>query len=256
MKQNRIRNYTALAIVTGSLGSGVTGGVAQAQVAPAAAPKPPGWETSAAAGLTLTSGNSDTVLATLSLDTKRKWETDEAFAGISGGYGKSDDIKNTEFVRGYGQYNRLFSDRFYGGLRLDANYDAIATLDYRFTLSPLLGYYLIKEAKTTLAVEAGPSLVLEKYKGQSSDTYLGARFGERFEHKLTDTTRIWQSLEYLPRVDRWAEKYTLTAEVGIETAITKQWNLRVMAQDIYDSEPAVGKKSNDLRLIAGTSYKF
>lgn len=256
MKPKQIRKLAALAVVTSSLSAGMTGGVAHAQAAAAAAPKPPGWETSAAAGLTLTSGNSDTVLATLSLDTKRKWETDEAFAGIAGGYGKSDDIKNTEFVRGFAQYNRLFSDRFYGGLRLDANYDAIATLDYRLMLSPLLGYYLIKEAKTSLAVEAGPSLVLEKYKGQSSDTYLGARFGERFEHKLTDTTRIWQSLEYVPRVDRWAEKYTLTAEVGIETAITKQWNLRVMAQDVYDSEPAAGKKSNDLRLIAGTSYKF
>ena len=63
-------------------------------------PKPPGWETSAAAGVTLTRGNSDTLLATLSLDTKRKWERDEAFAGVSGGYGENDDTKNTEFVKG------------------------------------------------------------------------------------------------------------------------------------------------------------
>jgi putative salt-induced outer membrane protein YdiY len=124
------------------------------------------------------------------------------------------------------------------------------------TFSPLAGYYLIKETKTSLAVEAGPSLVLEKYKGQSSESYFAARFAERFEHKLSDTTRIWQSLEYLPRVDRWAEKYIITAEVGIETAITKKWSLRVVGQDIYDSEPAAGRKNNDLRLIAGTAYKF
>jgi putative salt-induced outer membrane protein YdiY len=124
------------------------------------------------------------------------------------------------------------------------------------TLSPLLGYYLIKEKKTSLSVEAGPSLVLEKYQGEGSDTYLGARFAERFEHQLTDTTKIWQSVEYVPRVDRWVEKYIITAEVGIDTAITKKWSLRVVGQDIYDSEPAGNNKNNDLRLIAGTAYKF
>ena len=35
------------------------------------------WVTTAAAGLTLTRGNSENFLATLSLDTKRKWERDE-----------------------------------------------------------------------------------------------------------------------------------------------------------------------------------
>ncbi len=129
-------------------------------------------------------------------------------------------------------------------------------MDYRFTLSPLVGYYFIKNAKTSLSAEVGPSLVLEKYKGQGSDTYLGARFGEKFEHKLTASTKIWQSLEYVPKVERWAEKYVITAEVGIDTAITKKWSLRVVGQDIYDSEPAGNNKNNDLRLIAGTAYKF
>ena len=254
MNLNRPNRYTALALVTGALSAGLSGSVAHAQ--PAAATKEPGWETSAAAGLTLTKGNSDTLLTTLSLDTKRKWEKDEAFAGIAGGYGKNSGTKNTEFLKGFAQYNRLFDERLYGGLRLDGSYDGIANLDYRLTLSPLLGYYLIKEAKTSLTVEAGPSLVLEKYKAQSSDTYLGARFGEKFEHKLTDTTKIWQSLEYVPQVDRWSEKFVITAEIGIEAAITKKWSLRVVGQDIRDSQPAGTNKKNDLRLIAGTAYKF
>jgi len=256
VNSKRIQHYAALAVVTCALGPGLSGSIAHAQEAAVAAPKPPGWESSAAAGLALTRGNSDTLLATLSLDTKRKWEKNEVFGGISGGYGENDGSKNAEFIKGFGQYNRLFTERLYAGFRLDVNYDGIANLDYRVTLSPTVGYYLIKETKTSLAVEAGPSLVLEKDKSQSSEAYLGARFAERFEHKLTDTTKIWQSLEYVPRVDRWAQKYIITAEVGIDTAITKRWSLRVVGQDIYDSEPAAGRKKNDLRLIAGTAYKF
>jgi putative salt-induced outer membrane protein YdiY len=256
MNSNRTRHYTALSLIIGALGAGLGGNVAYAQNAAPVAPKPPGWETSAAAGVTLTRGNSDTLLATLSLETKRKWEKDEAFAGIGGGYGKTEDIKNTEFIRGYAQYNHLFTERLYGGLRLDATYDGIASLDYRVNFTPLIGYYLIKDARTSLSVEAGPSLVIEQYRGQGSDTYFGARFAERFDHKLTDSTKIWQSFEYVPRVDRWTEKYILTGEIGIDTAITKQWSLRVVGQDIYDSEPAAGHKQNDFRLIAGTAYKF
>jgi hypothetical protein len=228
-------------------------GLAPAQTPP---PADKGWETTAAAGLTLTRGNSKTLLGTLSLDTMRKWPKDELAFGISGGYGENNDLKNTEFVQAFGQYNRLFSDRFYGGVRLDATYDGIALLDYRARISPLAGYYLIKEANTTLTLEAGPSAVFEKYKGHSEDTYLGVRFGERFQHKLSATTKIWESVDYVPRVDKWTEKYVVTGEAGIDTSITKSWSLRVVFQDIYDASPAAGRKNNDMRLIAGTAYKF
>ena len=79
---------------------------------------------------------------------------------------------------------------------------------------------------------------------------------ERFEYKLTDTTRLWETFEYLPKVDDWANNYLLNFEAGIETSINKHWSLRVVFQDQYASEPASGRKHNDLRLLAGTAYKF
>ena len=221
-----------------------------------------GWETTAAAGLTLTSGTKDTMLVTVGLNTSRKWEKDEFGFGITGGYGEDDNnptktkTANTEFVSAFAQYNHLFTERFYGGVRLDGLYDGIANLDYRFTLSPLAGYYLIKTTNTTLAVEVGPAAVTEKYSGQDSDTYLGVRFAERYEHKLTDTTKIWETVSYVPDVEHWVEKYVITAEAGIDTAITKKWSLRVVLQDVYTSEPGPGSEYNELRLIAGTAYKF
>jgi putative salt-induced outer membrane protein YdiY len=219
-----------------------------------------GWDSTAAAALTLTRGNSDTFLATLSLDTKRKWTQNEVAFGISGGYGDSEvsgvDTKNTDFVQGYGQYNRLFSDRFYAGLRLDGQYDGIAGINYRFKVSPMAGYYLIKNTNMTLAVEGGPSLILEQLKGQPCDAYWAARLAERFEYKLTATTKVWESLEYLPKVDDWAQNYLANFEAGIDTAINKHWSLRVVFQDQYANEPANGREKNDLRLIAGTAYKF
>jgi putative salt-induced outer membrane protein YdiY len=218
------------------------------------------WETTAALGFTLTSGNSDTLLLTLSLDTKRKWEKNEVAFGISGGYGENtvNDVttKTTEFLQGYGQYNRLFTDRFYGALRVDGQYDGIAGIDYRFKISPIAGYYLIKNEKMTLAAEAGPSLIFEHLAGEQPASYWSARFAERFEYKLTASTKVWESLEYLPKVDDWTQNYLLNFEAGISTAITKNWDLRVVFQDQYANEPAPDRKKNDIRLLAGTAYKF
>ncbi len=115
---------------------------------------------------------------------------------------------------------------------------------------------LVKATNTTVTVEAGPAFVEEKYYHQPPDGYWGFRAGERFEHKLTDTTRIWQSLGYVPQVDRWTDKYIITGEAGIDTAINNHWSLRVVFQDIYDSRPASGRQHNDSRLIAGTAYRY
>ncbi len=234
------------------------------KAADAPAPTPPEppkkWDTSAAAGLTLTRGNSETLLVTLGLDTKRKWEKDEAAFGISGGYGESKvngvNTKNTEFLQGYGQYNYLFTPRFYGALRVDGQDDQIAGIEYRFKVSPIAGYYPIKETNMTLGVEGGPSLIMEHLKGQPCENYWAARLAERFDCQLTASTKVWQTVEYLPKVDDWSQNYLVNFEAGIDTSITKHWSLRVVFQDQYASEPAPGREKNDIRLIAGTAYKF
>ena len=238
-------------------GTGLASGQDQ-KVAVTNAPPPPRnpWETTAAAGFTLTRGNSQTMLGTLSLDSRRKWDCNEVSIGIGAGYGKDHEVENTEFVTAFGQYNRLFTDRFYAGFRVSHNYDGIADLSYRVTVGPLAGYYLVKATNTTLTVEAGPSVVFEKFQNQSENTYLGLRLAERFEQKLSATTKFWQSLSYVPEVDKWSEKYIVTGEAGVDAAITKKWSLRVVFQNIYDSQPANGREHNDERLIAGTAYKF
>ena len=218
------------------------------------------WETSAAAGLTLTRGNSETLMGTLSLNSSRKWPRDEVLLGASGTYGENTDQDTDETettdanVQGFGQYNHMFTDRFYGGLRLAALHDKIADVKYRITFSPLLGYYVIKNPKTQLAFEAGPSFVLEK-QGDDTDEYIALRLAERFEHKFSARAKMWQSVEYLPQIDRWGN-YLINFEIGAEASLTEKLALRGVLQDTYDGEPAPGRKNNDVKLITSLVYKF
>lgn len=251
----------AAALLAASLGVG-TGAAADAPATNA--PPKKKWETVASAGAALTSGNSKTFLATIGVNANRKWSHDELLLGTSAGYGETttgtrapnDNRTDTtqEYVKGFSQYNHLFSPRLYGGFRLEGLYDKIAAVDYRFTISPLSGYYIIKEPATSFAVEAGPSIVAEKVGGEEH-TYWGGRIGERFEHKFKTGAKIWETAEWITQLDD-VNNWIANAEAGLSALIAKSLEVRLVVQDTYDNRPAPGRLKNDFKLIAGLGYRF
>jgi len=219
-----------------------------------AADAPPKWESSAALGLTLTRGNSDTLLFTANIATAKKLPKHETSLGADAAYGENQNVKNNELFRAFFQYNYLFTERVYGYARADGLHDAIADVEYRLTVGPGAGYYFIKNATTRLSAEAGPGLVMEK-QGGNDRSYFTVRVAENFEHKLNDKARIWQSVEIFPQVDD-LDNYIVRAEAGIETSITKRVGLRVYVVDTYDNVPAAGRKKNDIKLVSALAWKF
>ena len=223
--------------------------------APAPTNAPPKWTGSASLGFILTSGNSDTLLFSSKVLASRKWDKrNELDLGADATYGEQEDEKNNELIHGFAQYNRLFTERWFGYIRLDALHDDIADVDYRITFGPGVGYYFIKNERTLLRGETGPAVVFEKQGGED-DTYLTWRLAERFEHKLTQTTKIWQSFEILPEVGEW-DNYIVNAEAGIDVAINNKWSLKAYVQDTYDHEPAEGRLKNDVKVVTALGYTF
>lgn len=227
---------------------------AGAAAAAAAIPPKPQWETSGGVGLSVTDGNADTLLFTANVSTLRKWEGGEFAAGVDAGYGENDGTQNVGYVKGFGQYNYMLTDRWYLFARAEALNDSIADIAYRVPLSAGAGYYFVKNDRMTLSAEAGPGFVWEKI-GDDARSYATIRFGEKFTWKINDRARLWQSFEYQPKVDEWTE-YFLTGEIGVEADLTKKMALRVVLQDWYVSNPAPDRESNDLKLVAGVNYKF
>jgi putative salt-induced outer membrane protein YdiY len=214
----------------------------------------PVWESSVSMGLSLTKGNSDTLLTTAAFKTSKKTKENEYMFGMDGSYGENDSIKNNETLHGVGQYNHLFSDRFYGYFNVEGLHDGIADLQYRITLGPGVGYYFLKETNTTLAGELGPGLITQRL-GDVDTTYATLRLAEHFEHKLNNSARVWERVEFLPQVDK-LRNFLVNAEVGAEASLTKTFSLRVTLQDNFINQPAPGYKSNDVKLISGLVYKF
>jgi putative salt-induced outer membrane protein YdiY len=212
------------------------------------------WLTTAAVGLSLARGNTDNLLTTGNLLTSKKWEHNEADFGADGSYGETAGVQSAGNIHGFGQYNRLFTEHFYGLLHVDALNDAMADLEYRVTISPGLGYYFIKSTNTFLRAETGPGFVFERQAGVDHQ-YVTLRLAERFEHTLNSHVKTWQSLEWLPAVHNFAD-YVLNAEIGLDTSLTKQLSMRTFVKDTFDSTPAPGLKDNDVKLVVGIAYKL
>ena len=235
------------------LASGIA--FAQAPAVTNAPPKSPPWDISAAAGLTLTRGNSKTLLTTANIVANKKWIQNELNLGVDGAYGENYNTRNVESLHGFGQYNRLFTDRFFGYLRVEGLHDGIADIDYRLTVGPGVGYYFIKNTNTTLRAEVGPSYIYEQDHNDGHHSYMGLRLAERFEQRLSATSKLWESVEFLPQVDKFSN-YIINSEIGVEAAMTAKLSLQTYVQDFYHSEPAKGREKNDIRLVAGVKYKF
>jgi putative salt-induced outer membrane protein YdiY len=253
-KKNRTPLALRLAPVAALAGIMIQQSPAQAQTAITTNAPPPAWPTTAALGLTLTRGNSDTTTLAANINSEHKTKQYEILLGADGTYGTVSGVENAEQLHGFGQYNYLATDRFYAGVRLDGLHDGIADIRYRATLAPLAGYYFIKETNTTLAGEVGPAFVYQKLGSETSD-YATLRLGERFEHKFNAHARLWQTFEILPQVNKF-NNYYMDGEIGIETPITEHLSLRSYIDDTYYNVPAAGRLKNDLKWITAIAYKF
>jgi putative salt-induced outer membrane protein YdiY len=217
-------------------------------------PKYP-WTSTLTAGLTLTRGNSDTLLATGGIETHKKTPENEIGMGADGAYGTSGSEKNVDTVHGFAQYNHLFSEKFYAYTRVEGLHDGVADLQYRITVGPGAGYYFLKETNTTLAGELGSSFVTQRL-GNEDKNYATLRMAERFEHKFQDFgARVWENVEVLPQVDKF-NNYIINAEVGVESSLTKSLSLKTFLVDNFNNEPADGRHKNDVKLVSGVSFKF
>ena len=229
------------------------------------------WDSSISAGATLTRGNSETFLGTFTAATGKKWDQNEVALGADVAYGTTKvEEKNptpppqttshtdtsTEAMHAFGQYNRLFNERLYGLARIDGLHDGVADIDYRLTVSVGAGYYFLKTKETQLSVEAGPSYIVQRL-GGNSQSYVALRLGEKFNQALSDRARLWQTAEILPQVDDF-NNFIFNFEIGIEADLnsSKKLSLRVYLDDTYNNVPALGRKNNDIKLVAAVAYKF
>jgi len=202
------------------------------------------------AAFQMTDGNSDTRGFQLGYRGNRKADSSEWITLADFAYGESEGDKNVENAKASAQYNWLFGGRAYVHMKAEAGYDEIADVDYRVIIGPPgIGYHLLQDEETELALELSFAWLWEEVGGVSHDAPV-IRLTERFQHKVSETAKVWQSLEVLPEADDF-DSYLLVGEVGLEAMLNAHLSLILKLRNTYDSTPADGKEENDVAVYAG-----
>ena len=217
--------------------------------------QPPRWDGTFTLGLTATSGNVSSVLASAKVVAGKKMRWDQYNLEADGTYGEVDDVQSAQSAHGSAQANHVFiDDKWYGYGRGDATYDAIADIDYRLIGSTGAGYYFIKDKMTTLSSEVGPAIQYQRL-AEENQSFPAARLAQNFERKIDNHARVWENVEFVPPIT-YPDAFLVNAQVGVETPLTPVLSLQTYVQDNYANVPAPGLKNNDLKLISGVVLKF
>jgi putative salt-induced outer membrane protein YdiY len=219
-----------------------------------ASPTNAAWTRTLSFGSSANEGNSETTRYRLGLLAEQGQAPNEWRIEAEGVYGETDDEKSTEYAQGSVDYRRLVTERRYYLLRLQAGYDAVADVDYRFIAGPGIGYYFVKNAAWRVSGETGPSYVWQKLGGEEED-YAVWRFAERIEWDCTENLQLWEFAEYLPRVDD-TDQYLFNAEVGLRSLLYKRLSVRLSAGIRVNSEPAEDKRESDIHFATALDYVF
>jgi putative salt-induced outer membrane protein YdiY len=81
------------------------------------------------------------------------------------------------------------------------------------------------------------------------------RVTEHAEHAFNKGSKIWEQVDYLPQVDDF-NNYLVNTEVGAEAALNTRLSLRIVAKDQFNSQPAAGRKENDITLVSALVFKY
>lgn len=244
-----------MALQTGTLHSWADDGQSDSQ-----------WETTLNAGLSLTDGNSEAIRANVGMlmeGEKERWG--EVRIGLDANYGESrpdrdadgnrmDRETDVENAKAFVNAHKDVSKRTFVSFNSSAFYDGQALVDYRFIVGPGIGVRVYNKPCIKVKLEAGPSYLWEKVDGERDD-YPVVRLAERLDWRLSETARIWQEVEYLPKADQW-DDYLLLSEIGIDLTINTRLSWRTTVRSAYDASPAEDRKKHDLSIIASLAYRL
>lgn len=228
--------------------------VATAQTPP---PPPPGWIGSAAAGLALTQGNSDTSTVNIGYEVKRDTGS-KILLGSTGLFlrGEAADALTTDRLALDGRVDRKLTDRT--SLFGQAQYlrDSFKQID--FLISPTVGLsrLLVKNDRSELGVDGGVGAVWERNPGRDTDLDGAVVAGQKLSHKLTATTMLTERVAALWKMDDFDDAL-YTFGIGLAASITAATQLKVELLDTFKSKPpSATVKKNDVAVLVSFVYKI
>lgn len=264
-RTNAMNHYFALSLISlAAAASGVAHAQTAAPATPTATLKTDGKMRAALGlGASVSSGNSRTSNFSLTAHGVRATAQDKTTVYGSALYARAAGITSAEQLRAGGRYDYNLGANTFAFGTADLERDKLANLSLRGVFGAGAGLHVINTPATTFDVYGGLAYNADKYvtatvidgQSRSSYGYAALLLGEESQHRLTDTTSVWQRLTVYPNLRNRGE-FRANFASGLSVAMSSAMNLNVGLGYAFNSDPGLGRKKGDTLLTTGVSVKF
>lgn len=251
-----IKELSLLLLLCVTLVSPVVGQDADPAVDPAAAP-PKIWTGDFGAGLSLTSGNSETTNFNASFNLLRDPKTKNLMK-FTGLYlrGSESDEKTVDRLRLGFRDEYTLSDRAFVYGDLGYLRDPFKEINYLVNPNGGIGYRLYDTDRMSLQVDGGAGAVWENNLDQDTRSSGSLNLGQNLDFAFSDSARLTQNFAALWKMDDFEDALYHFA-IGVAASVTKQTELKVeLIDDFKNKPPSADTKKNDVAFVASFLFKF
>jgi putative salt-induced outer membrane protein YdiY len=221
------------------------------------------WSVSGSLGISGTKGNAETSTFTTPFNFVRASNTSRTTAYFnsiraSAKLGAT-NTKTAQAVRGGWGYSRNLKKNVFANAFNDYEYDRFQSLDLRVVLGAGLGYQVWKSESARLAVVGGGAWNRESFSPATAQAFTRksaeAYWGNDFSYKLGSRTNLVQSFRMFNNLSQ-SGQYRSNFDVGATTQLSKWLNWNVALSNRHLSNPAPGRKTNDVLYTTGLGFSF
>jgi putative salt-induced outer membrane protein len=217
------------------------------------------WAGTVSAGFAGTIGNARTLTFTTGVNAARVTSTDKTslyFNVIKASAlvnGQSADT--AQAVRGGISYDHNFSPRLFVNTFNDYEYDRFQNLDLRFVLGGGLGFHALKTERASLDLLGGADFNHSSFSTPLTRNAAEFYWGDEYSLKLNSVTSLVQSYRMFNDLT-YTGTYRVNFDTGLSTKVSKWLTWNVSLSDRFLSDPAPGRKTNDLLYTTGLGVTF
>lgn len=223
------------------------------------APKPDGeWRGALGAGVTATSGNTDSVTYSVNGDIVRQTAYDKVSGYVQAVSGRREEngatIRTADQARAGAAYTRDSNDRLFGFGSADFDRNPLIDLSLRSVLAVGIGYHVVKGQDHSFDVSTGPAYNREKYTTETREVAEWL-LAEESTHALSPSVSFKQKLAAYANLTDGGE-YRGVFDAGMVFKVSNRWNATMTLNVRYQSNPLPGTETTDTLFVTGLQYVF
>lgn len=217
-------------------------------------------------GIANASGNSRSLSITNAVVATRATNTDKIGLYLTEIYakglvGKTVGVTAQSWKAGW-KYDRNINPRLFGTVFDDYENDEFQNLHFRGVFGGGFGFHAVKTAKSEFDLAGGIALNHESYNSaiappKPDTTRDSGEFfwGDDYLYKIGKTSSVTQSFRMFNNLSETGQ-YRVNFDIGIASKIARWLSWQLTASERYITNPAPGRKTNDLLISSGIRVTF